>query len=39
MFPIKIIGFLPSIGGGTVMLPADIIEMSGTDFDKNSMLK
>lgn len=35
MFPIKIIGFMPSIGGSTIMLPADIIEMSGTDFDKN----
>lgn len=33
MFPIRIVGFMPSIAGCTVMMPSDIIELSGTDFD------
>ena len=31
--PIKIVGFLPIVAGTTIMLPSDIITMSGTDFD------
>ena len=33
MMPIKIIGFLPIQAGASMMLPSDIITMSGTDFD------
>lgn len=33
MFPLRIAGFMPSIGGSVIMLPSDIITMSGTDFD------
>lgn len=33
IMPIKIVGFLPEIAGTSMMLPADIITMSGTDFD------
>lgn len=33
IMPIKIIGFMPVVAGTTIMLPADIIAMSGTDFD------
>lgn len=33
IMPIRIIGFLPEIAGATIMLPTDIINMSGTDFD------
>ena len=33
MFPLRIVGFMPAIGGSTIMLPSDIITMSGTDFD------
>ena len=33
IMPIKIIGFMPVVAGTTIMLPADIISMSGTDFD------
>lgn len=33
MFPLRIEGFMPSIGGSVIMLPSDIITMSGTDFD------
>lgn len=28
----RIKGFLPAASGGTIMLPSDIITMSGTDF-------
>lgn len=31
--PLRIYGFMPSISGTTIMLPSDIITMSGTDFD------
>lgn len=33
IMPIKIIGFMPVVAGTTIMLPSDIISMSGTDFD------
>lgn len=33
MMPIKIIGFLPIQAGAMIMLPSDIVAMSGTDFD------
>lgn len=33
IMPIKIKGFMPVVAGTTIMLPADIIAMSGTDFD------
>lgn len=33
IMPIKIMGFMPTIAGSTIMLPSDIITMSGTDFD------
>lgn len=33
MTPIKIKGFLPSNSGSAIMLPFDIIAMSGADFD------
>ena len=33
IMPIKIVGFMPVVAGTTIMLPADIISMSGTDFD------
>lgn len=33
IMPIRIKGFMPVVAGTTIMLPADIITMSGTDFD------
>lgn len=33
IMPIRIVGFMPIIAGTTIMLPSDIIAMSGTDFD------
>lgn len=33
IMPIKIKGFLPLTAGSMIMLPSDIITMSGTDFD------
>lgn len=33
IMPIRVIGFMPVTAGSTIMLPADIITMSGTDFD------
>lgn len=33
IIPIRIKGFMPVIAGSTIMLPTDIITMSGTDFD------
>lgn len=33
IMPIRIIGFMPITAGTTIMLPSDIIAMSGTDFD------
>ena len=33
IMPIKIVGFMPTIAGSTIMLPSDIVTMSGTDFD------
>lgn len=33
IMPIKIVGFLPLAAGSTIILPSDIVAMSGTDFD------
>ena len=33
IMPIRVVGFLPVQAGSTIMLPEDIITMSGTDFD------
>lgn len=33
IMPIRIMGFMPIVAGTTIMLPSDIITMSGTDFD------
>ena len=33
IMPIRIVGFMPVVAGTTIMLPSDIITMSGTDFD------
>ena len=33
MVPLKIVGFLPQEAGGTVMLPAEITTIAGSDFD------
>lgn len=33
IMPIRVKGFMPVTAGSTIMLPADIITMSGTDFD------
>lgn len=33
ILPIRIVGFMPTFAGSTIMLPSDIITMSGTDFD------
>jgi hypothetical protein len=33
IMPIRIVGFMPVVAGTSIMLPSDIITMSGTDFD------
>ena len=33
--PLRIYGFMPAISGTTIMLPSDIITMSGTDFKQS----
>ena len=33
MIPIKVVGFLPRTGGEGIMLPADITNLAGSDFD------
>lgn len=33
MIPIKVVGFLPRVGGEGIMLPADITSLAGSDFD------
>ena len=33
IMPLRIKGFMPSISGTAIMLPSDIVTMSGTDFD------
>lgn len=33
MLPLKIVGFLPQQNGSAIMLPADITQISGSDFD------
>lgn len=32
LMPIRVVGFLPIQAGGTIMLPSDIVALSGTDF-------
>lgn len=39
MVPLRIKGFLPQQNGSAIMLPAEITTISGSDFDKTSMLK
>lgn len=39
MAPLYIKGFLPAKNGSAIMLPAEITAISGSDFDKLSMLK
>lgn len=39
MAPLYIKGFLPQQNGSAIMLPAEITTLSGSDFDKLSMLK
>ena len=39
MAPLMIKGFLPQQNGSSIMLPAEITTLSGSDFDKLSMLK
>lgn len=39
MAPLRIKGFLPQQNGSAIMLPAEITTLSGSDFDKLSMLK
>lgn len=37
MLPLKVIGFLPFESGGSIMLPAEITTISGSDFDIDKM--
>jgi hypothetical protein len=37
--PLKIVGFLPREAGDGIMLPNDITLLTGSDFDKLTMLK
>lgn len=39
MVPLIIKGFLPQQNGSAIMLPAEITKITGSDFDKLSMLK
>jgi hypothetical protein len=39
MVPLRIVGFLPQTNGSAIILPSDIISISGTDFDELSTLK
>lgn len=37
MLPLKVVGFLPSSEGGSIMLPAEITTIAGSDFDVDKM--
>lgn len=37
MCNLKIVGFLPRQNGSSIMLPADITQIAGSDFDKNNV--
>jgi hypothetical protein len=37
MLPLKVVGFLPPESGGTIMLPAEITTIAGSDFDIDKM--
>lgn len=37
MLPIKIVGFLPNFSGSSIVLPADITAMTGSDFDVDKL--
>lgn len=37
MMPLRIKGFLPQQNGSSIMLPAEIVSLSGTDFDIDHM--
>jgi hypothetical protein len=41
MIPIKVVGFLPRVGGEGIMLPADITSLAGSyfDIDKDYIMK
>lgn len=39
MAPLYIKGFLPQQNGSMIMLPAEITTLTGSDFDKLTMLK
>lgn len=37
MLPLRVVGFLPVEQGGSIMLPADITMLAGSDFDVDKM--
>ena len=37
MLPLRVVGFLPAEQGGSIMLPADITLIAGSDFDVDKM--
>lgn len=37
MLPLRVVGFLPAEQGGSIMLPADITSIAGSDFDVDKM--
>lgn len=37
MLPLRVVGFLPAEQGGSIMLPADITLIAGSDFDIDKM--
>lgn len=37
MLPLRVVGFLPAEQGGSIMLPADITQIAGSDFDVDKM--
>lgn len=39
MMPLYVKGFLPQQNGSAIMLPADLTQIAGSDFDKLSMSK
>lgn len=37
MAPLKVVGFMPTMGASSIMLPADITKIAGSDFDVDVM--
>jgi hypothetical protein len=37
MIPLRVVGFLPQQNGGTIMVPADITVIAGSDFDVDKL--